>query len=133
MTTGQRAQARGSLIAGTWLIGIGVVFLVRQIFDLQWSEAWPLFVILVGVASLVQTALSWQPSLAGLWTFTWPMVWIVAGVVLLLSTTGQLGTGPGELIDQGWPWLLVALGVWFLLGSIAPERSIDEAPEADRT
>jgi Domain of unknown function (DUF5668) len=131
--TGQRAPARGSLIAGTWLIGIGVVFLVRQVFDLQWSEAWPLFVILVGVASLVQTALSWQPSVAGLWTFTWPMVWIVAGVVLLLSTTGQLGTGPGELIDQGWPWLLVALGVWFLLGSIAPDRSPRQDAEADRS
>jgi hypothetical protein len=133
VSSGQRAQARGSLIAGAWLIGLGVVFLVRQVFDLQWSEAWPLFVILVGVASLVQTALSWQPSVAGLWTFTWPMLWIVAGVVLLLSTTGQLGTGPGELIDQGWPWLLVALGVWFLLGSIAPERSPSQDAEADHS
>jgi hypothetical protein len=111
---------RGSLVAGTWLIGIGVVFLIRQAYDLSWSEAWPLFVILVGVASLVQTAVSWRPSFAGLWTYTWPIVWIAVGVVLLLSTTGRLGTGPGELIAQGWPWLLVALGVWFLIGSIAP-------------
>ena len=129
MTSAQR----GSLIAGTWLIGIGVVFLIRQMLDLQWSEAWPLFVILVGSASLVQTALSWRPSVAGLWAFTWPIVWIVAGVVLLLSTTGQLGTGPGELIDQGWPWLLIVLGVWFLIGSIAPERATSELTEADRS
>ena len=129
MTSGQR----GSLIAGTWLIGIGVVFLVRQAFELSWSEAWPLFVILVGVASLIQTALSWRPSVAGLWTFTWPFLWIALGVVLLLSTTGTLGTGPGELIDLGWPWLLVALGVWFLIGSVAPERSSEERPEPDRS
>ena len=119
MTSAQR----GPLVAGTWLIGIGVVFLVRQAYDLPWTQAWPLFVILVGVASLVQNGLSWRPSLPGLWTFTWPIVWIVVGVVLLLSTTGRLGTGPGELIAQGWPWLLVALGVWFVVGSIAPGGS----------
>jgi hypothetical protein len=114
---------RGSLIGGTWLIGIGVVFLIRQVYELSWSQAWPLFVILVGVASLVQTSLSWRPSFAGIWAYTWPIVWIVVGVVLLLSTTGRLGTGPGELIAQGWPWLLVAIGVWLLLGSIAPGGS----------
>ena len=116
MTSGQR----GSIVGGTWLIGIGIVFLIRQAFDLTWAEAWPLFVILVGAATLVQTALSWRPSVAGLWAYTWPVVWIAAGVVLLLSTTGQLGTGPGELIADGWPWLLVGLGVWFLIGSIVP-------------
>jgi hypothetical protein len=119
MTSAQR----GPLVAGTWLIGIGVVFLIRQAYDLPWTQAWPLFVILVGVASLVQNGLSWRPSLPGLWTFTWPIVWIVVGVVLLLSTTGRLDTGPGELIAQGWPWLLVALGVWFVVGSIAPGGS----------
>jgi len=119
MTGGQR----GSIIGGTWLIGIGIVFLIRQAYDLTWAEAWPLFVILVGAASLVQTALSWRPSVAGLWTYTWSVVWIAVGVVLLLSTTGQLGTGPGELIANGWPWLLVALGVWFLIGAMAPGGS----------
>ena len=118
-----RGAQRGSLVAGTWLIGIGVVFLIRQAYDLSWSQAWPLFVILVGVASLVQNALSWRPTVAGMWAFTWPIVWIIVGSVLLLSTTGRLGTGPGELISQGWPWLLVALGVWFLIGSIAPGGS----------
>ena len=118
-----RSAQRGPMVAGTWLIGIGVVFLIRQAYDLSWSQAWPLFVILVGVASLAQNALSWRPSVAGMWTFTWPIAWIAVGSVLLLSTTGRLGTGPGELISQGWPWLLVALGVWFLIGSIAPGGS----------
>ena len=117
------SRRRGPLIAGTWLIGLGVVFLARQAMDLSWSEVWPLFVILVGVASLVSTILDRRPGAPLLWSFTWPIVWIVVGVLLLLSTTGQLGTGPGELIEQGWPWLLVGLGVWFLIGAVVPGGS----------
>lgn len=107
---------RGSFIAATWLIGLGVVFLVRQALDLSWGEAWPLFVILVGVASLVSNAV--RPfGPAGLWSFTWPVVWIVVGVVLLLSTTGRLAQGPADIIGQWWPIAAIALGVWFLMGA----------------
>lgn len=116
-------RRRGPLIAGTWLIGLGVIFLARQGLDLSWTEVWPLFVILVGVGSLVSTILDRRPGAPIMWSFTWPLVWIGVGVLLLLSTTGQLGTGPGELIEQGWPWLLVALGVWFLIGAVVPGGS----------
>jgi hypothetical protein len=116
-------RQRGPLIAGTWLIGLGVVFLVRQSMGLSWSDAWPLFIILVGVASFVSTLLDWRPGRSGIWSFTWPVVWTVVGVLLLLSTTGQLGTEPFELIELGWPWLLVALGVWFLIGAVFPGGS----------
>jgi Cell wall-active antibiotics response 4TMS YvqF len=117
---------RGSLTGGTWLIGLGVVFLVQSAMDLAWTQAWPLFVILVGIASLVSTVIDWRPGRSGLWSLTWPVVWILVGVVLFLSTTGQLGTGPGELIAQWWPWLLVGLGVWFLIGAIVPGRPPEE-------
>jgi hypothetical protein len=113
-------RQRGPLIAGTWLIGLGIVFLVRQAMGLSWSDAWPLFIILVGVASFVSTLLDWRPGRSGLWSFTWPVLWTVVGVLLLLSTTGRLGTEPFELIELGWPWLLVALGVWFLIGAVFP-------------
>ena len=111
---------RGALIGGTWLIGLGLVFLVRQTMDLSWNEAWPLFVILVGVASFVTTLIDRRPGSWSFWSLTWPILWIVVGVVLLLSTTGRLGTGPIELIAQGWPWLFVGLGVWFLIGAFVP-------------
>ena len=120
---------RGALVGGTWLIGLGAVFLIRQAMDLSWTEAWPLFVILVGVATFITTVIDRR----GGWTFwnlTWPIVWIAVGVVLFLSTTGQLATGPGELITQGWPWLLIGLGVWFLIGSVAPGG---RAPREDLT
>jgi hypothetical protein len=108
---------RGSLIAATWLIGLGTVFLVRELADLQWSAAWPMFVILVGIASFVSTAVG-GGSAGGAWAFTWSVVWTVVGVVLLLSTTGNLGEGPIEIVIAWWPWLAIALGVWFVIGAL---------------
>ncbi len=114
------AARRGPLLAATWLIGLGVVFLVRQALRLDWGEAWPMFVILIGVSSLVSTAFGGIRGVAGVWAFTWPVVWIGIGVVLLLSTTGNLGRQPLDLVGDWWPWLLVGLGVWFLIGAVIP-------------
>ena len=116
MTSGRR----GSLVAATWLIGLGVVFLVQRAADLPWSQAWPLFVILIGVASLVSAILDRRFELAGLWAFTWPVAWIVVGAVLWLSATGSIGQGPTDLIAEYWPWALVVLGVWFVIGAVVP-------------
>ncbi len=107
---------RGSLVGATWLIGLGVIFLIREATDLSWDQLWPLFVILAGVASLVSRLFGWS-RFHGPWAFTWSVAWIVVGVVLLLSTTGTLRPGPGELIAEWWPWAAIVLGVWFLLGA----------------
>jgi hypothetical protein len=112
---------RGSLIAATWLIGLGTVFLIREATDLSWSLAWPLFVILSGVAGVVSVAISWRRG--GIWAFTWPLAWLLIGAVLLISTTGNLQQGPGELIANWWPVAAIALGVWFLLGALFSSRS----------
>lgn len=118
---------RGSLVAATWLIGLGLVFLIQQAADWSWSEAWPMFVILGGAGGLVSTAVRGNFGARGLWDFTWPVAWLVVGVLLLLSTTGNLGSGPGELISDWWPLALVLLGVWFLIGAIVPGRGSTEA------
>jgi hypothetical protein len=110
---------RGSLIAATWLIGLGLVFLVRELADLTWAEAWPMFVILVAVGSFVSTAVHRRfGGIGTLWAFTGSVAWAAIGVVLLLSTTGNLGEGPIEVIVDSWPWLAVGLGVWYLIGSV---------------
>jgi len=111
---------RGSIVGATWLIGLGLVFLVQRALDVPWIQAWPLFLILLGAANFVQTALDRRPGIGGIWMFTWSIVWIGVGVILLLSTTGRLGTGPIDLIVNGWPWLLVGLGVWMLIGAVMP-------------
>ncbi len=118
---------RGSLVGATWLIGLGLVFLIREAAGLSWSEAWPMFVILGGVGGLVSRAVRGNRSLASLWSYTWPVAWIVVGALLMLSTTGNLASGPGELINDWWPLALVVLGVWFLIGGIVPRSGPSEA------
>jgi len=109
---------RGPFLAATWLIGLGVVLLVQQLLDIPWTEAWPLFVILVGVVSFVTTALDGTRGMSVLWAFTWPVVTIVIGAVLLASTTGVFAQGPLEMLLQWWPILLIVLGIWFLFGAL---------------
>jgi hypothetical protein len=111
---------RGSLIAAIWLIGLGSIFLIEQAADLGWAKAWPMFLILAGVAGFLSTALSGGFGRSGLWAFTWPVVWTGTGIVLLLSTTGNLGAGPIESITRWWPWLAIGLGAWFLIGGVVP-------------
>jgi hypothetical protein len=107
---------RGSFVAATWLIGLGVVFLVREATGWSWAQAWPLFVILAGVAGAISVAVGWRRG--GIWAFSWPIAWTLVGVGLLVSTTGNLAQGPGELIGTWWPVAAIALGVWFLLGAL---------------
>jgi len=116
MTSAQR----GSIVGATWLIGIGLVFLVQRAADLPWVQAWPLWVILVGAALLVTALLNGRWDFDGIWALTWPIVFVVIGVLLLLSTTGTLGRDVGSVIGEIWPWVLIALGVWFVIGAIVP-------------
>jgi hypothetical protein len=109
---------RGSILAATWLIGLGVVFLVRELANLSWAQAWPMFVILVGIGSFVGRVVQGGFGiLEAPWALTGPIFWTLVGVVLLLSTTGNLAEGPFELIVAWWPWLAVALGTWFVVGA----------------
>jgi hypothetical protein len=114
------ASRRAAITGATWLIGLGLVFLVREAMGWSWGEAWPLFIILVGVASFISTLANWHPGVAGIWSFTWPVAWTVGGVVLLMSTTGQLAKGPGETISAYWPWVVIVTGAWFLIGAFIP-------------
>jgi len=115
-----RPAGRGPLIAATWLMGLGVVLLVKQILGLGWDEAWPMFIVLVGVVGLVTRVLRGVHAFGGLWDVTWPLAWIVVGGGLLASTTGNLGTGPLEVVDEWWPAAAIALGAWFLIGAFVP-------------
>lgn len=116
----------GAVVAAVWLIGLGLVFLARDWMSLGWGEAWPLFVILVGVASLVTALVGRRPTLTKAWDLLWPLAWIAVGVILLLSTTGRLALTPGELISNGWPIVLVGIGLWFLGAAFINRRPVTE-------
>jgi hypothetical protein len=112
--------SRGAAIGAIWLIGVGTVLLVQQLTGWPWIEAWPLFIILVGVASLASVLIGWRAR--GRWPFELggPLLLTAVGVVLLLSTIGALGEDTGELIAQWWPVVLIAMGLWFLLFAAWP-------------
>lgn len=118
---------RGSLVGATWLIGLGIVFLVRDAMDWSWGQAWPLFLILVGVAGAISALINGIGRSNILWALTWPVAWIAIGTILLASTTGNLAAGPVELIAEWWPWVLVILGIWFLIGAFVPGGRAVEA------
>lgn len=105
------------LIAAVWIISLGMVFLVQQYFNWTWTQAWPLWVLFVGVGTLGSAVFGRAQSAFGIWGIWWPLAVIAVGAVLLLSTTGNIAITPNELIGW-WPVAVIAIGVWFLLGAL---------------
>lgn len=105
------------LIPAVWIIGLGSVFLIQQSFNWSWTQAWPLWVLFVGVGSLFTALITRSQSALGVWGIWWPLAIIAVGAVLLLSTTGNMGIAPSELIAF-WPVAVIAVGVWFLIGAL---------------
>jgi hypothetical protein len=112
----------GGVVAATWIIGLGLVFLLQRALDLTWGEAWPMFVILAGAGSLVGVLLGMPGHRSWFAALAWPLGLLVIGVLLLLSTTGNLGVGPMELISRWWPVAVIAWGLWLLLAALLPTR-----------
>jgi len=127
MTADRRSHStrNGAVVAGAWLIALGLVFFARDLWHLSWGEAWPLFLVAVGVASLISSVVGYRRLSAGFWSLLWPVAWIAVGAALFAATTGRIATGPGELIAQWWPVAIVAVGVWFLVAAIWPRRATD--------
>ena len=127
------SAGRRPFVAAVWLIGLGVVFLAQRVTGWSWNEAWPLFVILVGVGGLTAAVADDSRHARGIgrfWSLTWPVSWLVAGTALLAATSGRLPVGPAEMIDGVWPWVALVLGVWFLVGALVGESEppVRDAP-----
>src|SRR5574338_313867 len=121
---------RGAVIGGTWLIGLGLVFLAQQALDVPWGQAWPLFLVLAGVgtgvSALVGMAGRARP-LAIAWALVWPLILIVAGVLLFLDFADLAPVDAWGLLLQWWPVILIALGALVLLGAMWPSaRGVEE-------
>lgn len=113
-----RTETRDRMvIAAIWLIGLGSVFLVKDLARWDWGQAWPLFVILFGVGGLGSSIFSRQWSPWGAAATWWPLAVIVLGSVLLASTTGTIAVAPTQLLGW-WPVLIIGVGAWFLVGAL---------------
>jgi hypothetical protein len=117
-----RVARGGAVVAATWLIGLGTILLVRDFAGWSWTEAWPMFVMLVGVGMLASSIAHARRQWAGSWWLIWPVAWIGVGFVLLMSTTGRLGVDTDDLVSQWWPAVPIGIGIWFLVASVWPGR-----------
>lgn len=55
------------LIAAVWIISLGSVFLLQQYFEWSWTQAWPLWVLFVGVGTLGSAIFGRAQSALGIW------------------------------------------------------------------
>ncbi len=110
-------EREGLVVGGLWLIGLGSVFVVQEITRWPWQEAWPLFVIMIGVVGALTAVVTRQRHAMGLWRIWSPLAFTVVGIVLLLSTTESIDITPAQLLAW-WPVAVIALGLWFLLGAL---------------
>jgi len=125
------ASQRGMVVGGIWLIGVGVVFLVRQALDLSWGQAWPLFVILAGVGTGASSLLALAGRRRSPWTLLWalavPAVITLVGVLFFLDLANIVEINAFELLGRWWPVILIGLGALILIGAVLPrQRGVDE-------
>ncbi len=126
------ALARPGLIVFTvCLIGVEIMFLVQRAAGLSRAEAWPMLIVLVGVAMLVSTALHRpRPRLCRV------SLHLAYGVDhRRVGPVGQLDRHPGCSAHRRHhrlgPVIIVALGVWFVIdGLFLIERESIEATES---
>jgi hypothetical protein len=100
---------------GTYLVGVSILCFVCEFSS--WSilaHAWPVFVALLGVSSIVASVFAQRTRL--ILASSGVMLILVAGVFLLVVQ-----------IDPGlWPMSLVLFGLWALLVASARRRSDGE-------
>lgn len=125
------SSTRGMVVGGTWLIGLGAVFLVRELMDLDWPEAWPLFVVLAGVGFGVSSIAAMGGRRVSGWmivsALAVPLVLLGVGLLLFVDTAGLANIDAVGFITQWWPVALIAFGVVILIGALLPrQRGIEE-------
>jgi hypothetical protein len=117
ITTSSSEARERAFIFGTWLIGIGSVFAIKEAMRWEWSQAWPLFVIMLGACGGATAIITRRHTSLGWWGIWWPLVVMVVGVVLLLAATGSIPYTLRELVAW-WPLAAIAVGAWFLVGAL---------------
>ncbi len=123
---------------GVWLIGLGVVFLVHQALHLEWSETWPLFLVLAGIGTATGSLMAMAGRRIGPWTIVWallvPAIMVAIGLFLFVELAGLADVDAFGFISRWWPQILIAVGVLILIGAVLPrQRGVEEHLELPAT
>jgi hypothetical protein len=116
---------------GVWLIGLGLVFLVRELMNLGWGEAWPLFIVVAGFGTAVGSLLAISGRRISPWTIGWallvPVVLVLIGGLLFADLANLVAIDAFGLLARGWPLILILIGVVVLIGALLPrQRGVEE-------
>jgi hypothetical protein len=125
------ASQRGMVTGGVWLIGLGGVFLVQQMMDLEWREAWPLFIVVAGVGTGIGSLMAMAGRRIGPWTIAWallvPVILVAVGLLLFVDLAGLAEIDAFGFLSRWWPLILIAIGILVLIGAVLPrQRGVEE-------
>jgi hypothetical protein len=106
-------QYRGSLVAGFFLLAVGVVFLLDN-FDVLYigepvSHFWPLIIIALGLVRIFQAEHPAERRKG----FTW----LFLGLWLLVSVLHMFGL----TFHNSWPLLLIGFGINAIWKAVTPQ------------
>ena len=110
----------GGILAGSILLGIGVLFLLQNLGVLYFEDIWdfwPAILIVMGVAR-ASTSYGWGGRI-------WGGILTAVGAFFLLENLHLL---PPHIIGQFWPLILVVVGVGLLVRNL--ERQYHRGPGA---
>jgi uncharacterized membrane protein HdeD (DUF308 family) len=113
MDQNSHTRSQGPLIIGLLLIAVGIVFFLDN-FDVIYigkpvAHFWPVIVIAIGLARLVQAEDSSERRRGFFWTFIG--LWLLASVLHIFGLTFR----------DSWPVLLIVLGINSIWKAVDPQ------------
>ncbi len=102
---------RGSYVWPIFLVGLGVVFLLKNLGVLEFDtwemiwRLWPLILVGMGLDSLLH-----NQGIAA------PTIFIGLGLIILLDNYGYISVNIWSLLLRYWPLMIVAIGIDVLVG-----------------
>ena len=107
-----RKRHSGEIFAGLIIMGVGVLFLLRNVdlIEFQFQKIWPLIFLVIGVARLL-SGQSWESRSDSIF-------WFFMGAAFFIGSNHVWGLSNHDT----WPLILIGVGLGILGKSIARQN-----------